>query len=256
VSRQFPGPLTESVNQLADNKLAKATPTTLAPAPDYITKGRQGLETIDKSDILIPRLALAQALSPQVTEGDPKFVPGMKPGDLFNSMTGENYGQRVEVQIIRKDKLRAMEFYSIDDGGGVKDPNVALSDDRLKWGNSGDKKADKPKATLFRDYVAVLLPSREMIALSFKSSGIKVAKALNGLIILRGQRPIYAGKFAITTGTELVPKPHKVYKVDNADWVSPEDFELGAQMWEAVKDMDVKVHEETVDEVDDFDNQF
>ena len=34
--------------------------------------------------------------------------------------------------------LRAMEFRSVDEGGGVIDPDVPLDDVRLKWGNSGD----------------------------------------------------------------------------------------------------------------------
>jgi len=202
--------------------------------PAHVPQGREGLEDITKEDVLIPRLALAQALSPQVTEGDPAFIEGLKVGSLFNSMTGEIYGKEVFVQIIRKDPPRAMEFYPQDDGGGVKDPNVPLNDPRLKWGEDGEK----PVATLFRDYIARLLPSGEMIALSFKSSGIKVAKALNGLLLLRG-RAIYAGRYKITTAVELKPKPHQVYKVSNADWCTEEQIAEGAMMYAAVKDLDV-----------------
>lgn len=216
----------------------------LAPAPSFMEKGdRRGLETITKEDMLVPRLALAQALSPEVTEGDPKHVPGMKPGDLFNSLTKQIYPQPVYVQILRKDSLRAMEFIPLSENanGGVRDPNVPMGDPRLKWGENGEK----PKATLFRDFLAVILPGeghprREMIALSFKSSGIKVAKALNGMIATRN-KPIFAGKYVITSGLELKPKPHKVYLIDNADWVSEEDYNIGAEGWEAMKDLDVTI---------------
>lgn len=232
-----------------ETAITKTQPQALAPAPDYIKKGRDGLEDIGKQDVLIPRLALAQALSPQVTVGDPNLIEGLKVGDMFNSMTGTIYGREVRVQILRKDRPRAMEFYPQDDGGGVKDPDVPLNDPRLKWGEDGEK----PQATLFRDYIAVLLPSREIIALSFKSSGIKVAKALNGLIVMRN-RPIYAGAYTITTGVELKPKPHQVYLVQNAGWVSEEDAKLGEVQYEAVKDLDTTA---TIDrsvgtDVDDF----
>lgn len=227
---------------MTENNTALTTPNapgTLAPRPTYIKQGgREGLETMSKDDLMIPRLALAQALSPQVTEGDPNRIEGLTPGDLFNSITGQKYGREVFVQIIRKDKLRAMEFYSIDDGGGVKDPNVPLDDDRLKWGNSGNKQADKPRATLFRDYLARLLPSGELIALSFKSSGIKVAKTLNGLIAMRDAN-IYEGRYRITTDTELQPKPHKVFRVENADWCSEAEVGEGRRMWAALKDFDM-----------------
>jgi hypothetical protein len=220
---------------MADDKLTTLTPdTALEPAPDYIPQDRRGLEDITKQDVLVPRLALAQALSPEVTQGDPNFVEGLKVGDLFNSMTKQIYGRQVFIQVLRKDKLRAMEFNPIDDGGGVADPDVPLDDERLKWGLNGEK----PRATLFRDYLARLLPSGELIALSFKSSGIKVAKSLNGKIAWRN-RPIFAGKYVITTGVELKPKPHQVFKIDNAGWVSREDMLIGENMYEAVKDMDM-----------------
>lgn len=220
-------------------ELVKAqTPGALEAAPAYLQDDqREGLETITRKDMSIPRLALAQALSPQVTEGDPNLIPGLKPGDLFNPVTKQNYGQSVEVQIVHKDRPRAMLYRSIDEGGGVIDPDVPLNSPLLKWGNSGDKKADKPKATLFFDYVAILLPQRELIALSFKSSGIKVAKALAGLIAFRN-KSMYAGKYKISTGTELKPKPHKVYLVENAGWVSEEDYILGKQMYETLKNLD------------------
>ena len=227
-----------------ETDLATKTPSALEVAPDYIESSREGLEDITKDDLLTPRLGLAQALSPQVTEGDPAFVEGMKAGDLFNSQTGQNYGREVIFQVLRKDKLRGMEFYGIDDGGGVKDPNVPLDDSRLKWGNSGDKKADKPKATLFRDYIVRIIPSGEMIALSFKSSGIRVAKELNNKMVLRVNKEgqptaIFAGLYRLTTDTKLLPKPHKIYVVENYGWASAEDMKVGKQMSISIKGLDM-----------------
>ena len=223
-------------NEKNDAIATKATSEiqTLAPAPDYIPKSRRGFEDTTQDDVTIPRLAIAQALSPQVTDGDPRRIEGLKPGDLFNSVTQQNYGKEVIVQVLRKMPLRAMEFRSIDDGGGVIDPNVPLNDARLKWGNSGDKKADKPRATLFRDYLAVILPQREMIALSFKSSGLKAAMDLWGLLTF-GNRDCFAIKLKITTGVKLDPKPHQIYKTQLAGWVSETDFKLGEEMYEAVQ---------------------
>lgn len=230
-------------------ELVKQTDDTLAPRPDYIQKGdKRGLEGITKKDMLVPRLALAQNGNPQVTEGDPKFVPGMKVGELFNSITNVNYGREVIVQVVRKDALRAMQFKRQEDGGGVLDPDVPLNDERMKWGPNGEK----PVATLFRDYLAVLIPSHELIALSFKSSGIATAKKLNGLIALRSA-PIFAGLYKISTEQKLVPKPHRVYNVVNAGWASPEDFKLGESMWESLKDLDTAIDRETDDEDISFD---
>jgi hypothetical protein len=246
---------------MADEKKTEeiATQTTqmasqvLGPAPNYIPKSRRGFEDTLQSDVLIPRLALTQAMSPQVTDGDPARIEGLKVGDLFNSMTGQNYGRQVIVQVLRKMPLRAMQFRSIEDGGGVIDPNVPLGDPRLKWGTTGDKKKDQPIATLFRDFLAVVLPQREIIALSFKSSGIQAAKSLWGQATM-SNRDCFAVTFKISTAVKLVPKPHQIYKIDLAGWASEADMRLGEEMYEAVQRIDAaKIHtEETPDDPDEF----
>lgn len=226
---------------MTDKKDALATqgPTALAgyeQAPDDYMKGdHRGIETITRGDILIPRLALAQAQSPEVIEGTPTYVPGIKVGDLFNSLTKTNYGKEVFVQVVKKEPLRAMQFRPVEDGGGVLDPNVPLGDDRLKWGEDGSK----PEATLFRDYIArIIWPTQsadeQLIALSFKSTGIKVAKELVGKIAMRNH-PMFVGLYRISTDISLKPQPHRIYKVDNAGKVSVADAKLGEEMFEALK---------------------
>jgi hypothetical protein len=225
--------------------------TALEAPPSYLPKSRRGFEDTVQTDLMIPRLALAQALSPQVTDGDPARIADLKVGDLFNSVTNQVYGREVIVQVLRKMPLRAMEFRSIDDGGGVADPNVPLDDPRLKWGTSGDKKADKPKATLFRDFLAVILPQREMIALSFKSSGINAAKTLWGLATM-GNRDCFAMKLRISTDVKLTPKPHQVYKIAQVGWVSEVDFKLGEEAFEAVRTISAEqIARDDFDDVDD-----
>lgn len=226
----------------------------LAPAPDYISKSRRGFEDTVQTDISIPRLALAQNGSPQVTEGDPARIEGLKVGDLFNSVTRQAYGKEVFIQVLRKMPLRAMEFRPIVDGGGVVDLDVPIGDPRLKWGTSGDKKKDRPIATLFRDFLAVVLPARELIALSFKSSGITAAKNLWGMATM-SNRDCFAVRLRITTATKLTPKPHQIYKVDLAGWVTEADFKLGEEMHEAVQAISATAihHDAGQDDPDEFD---
>lgn len=220
---------------MAEDKIATTDKhQALVPPPDYIKKSRRGFEDTVQTDLMIPRLALAQALSPQVTDGDPGRIDGLKVGDLFNTVTGQVYGREVFIQVLRKMPLRAVQFRSVDDGGGVIDPDVPLGDPRLRWGTSGDKKADKPTATLFRDFLAVILPQRELIALSFKSSGINAAKNLWGQATM-SNRDCFAVRFRITTSVKLVPKPHQIFKIEQAGWVEEPDFMLGEEMYEAVK---------------------
>lgn len=228
--------------------------TALEPAPDYLKKGNKGFEDTVASDLSIPRLALAQANSPEVTEGDPRKIEGLTPGMMFNSVTKQNYGKRIKGQLIRKMPLRAMHFRPLDEGGGIIDPNVPLNSDLLKWGTTGDKKKDRPVATLFRDFLFRIHHddgSRELIALSFKVSGIKAAKELWGLAMGRN-RDVHAGVYEITTGLKLDPKPHQIYKPANAGWASLEDARVGEELVEAMAN--IKAEQIAGDEdPDDFD---
>lgn len=242
----------------------KATPTVLATqstalagyeqAPDDFMKGdHRGMETITRSDMLLPRLALAQTQSPEVQEGTPTYVEGLKPGDLFNSITKKNYGREVYIQVLKKEKLRAVEFRPVEAGGGIIDPNVLLTDTRCAWGENGEK----PVATVFRDFmVRIILPvqpaEEQFIALSLKSTGIKVAKTLVGLIAMRNH-PMFVGLYKLTTDVELKPQPHKVYKVANAGKVSVADAKIGEEAFEALKGIDIGERIERADDPDGFD---
>lgn len=225
-------------------------------APDDFMRGdHRGMESISREDILLPRLALAQSQSPEVTEGTPTFVPGIKVGDLFNSITKVNYGKEVYVQILKKEPLRAMQFRPIESGGGILDPNVPIGDPRLAWGENGEK----PAATLFRDFIArIILPrqpdSEQIIALSFKSTGIRAAKELAAKISMRNH-PMFVGLYKITSDISLKPQPHRIYKVSNAGKVSVDDAKIGDEMFEALKHVNTseRIDRATLpDDPDDF----
>ena len=64
---------------------------TLAVVPDHL-KRFQGVEdaeaNVGRNDILIPRLAVAQAgMSPQLKKNHELFIPDLEEGDLFNTVT-------------------------------------------------------------------------------------------------------------------------------------------------------------------------
>lgn len=64
-------------------------------APDYIKDEQRGSENVGQEDIIIPRLEVIQALSPQVKPGDPKYNESARPGMLVNSVSGQLYGHEV-----------------------------------------------------------------------------------------------------------------------------------------------------------------
>lgn len=245
--------------------MAKKEPTELAPVapagalaarPNFIGTDAVGTEHIGKDDLQMPRLGLAQALSPQLNPDDPKFVPGLAQGDMFNNLTGRIIGRGpLELTVVRADRPRGIEFYPLDQGGGIKDFNVPLTDPRMQFGPNGEK----PIATKFYDYVVLLLgeqwtPEEALIALSLKGSGLKVARQLNTLITLR-HAPLYAGKYTLTTvkttnklGTFYIFQVRNSGTVDawtsNPGWVSSEVFAAAKVLHASIKDKELKIERE------------
>jgi hypothetical protein len=82
----------------------------------------------------------------------------------------------------------------MEQGGGVVDRDVPLTDPRLQFGANGEA----PKATKFYDYILMLNPEEgeELIAMSLAPSAIKAAKSLNGLVRMRGTA-IWSGIYTV-----------------------------------------------------------
>lgn len=216
------------------NALIKSEPAALAVLPDYIKTGdSRGHEGIEQGDLILPRLAVAQPTSPELQKGDPKYIAGLSAGDLFNTVTRESYGEGpVRVVIIRREKPRAIEFNPLDEGGGIRDLNVPLTDPRCHFGPNGER----PTATEFREYIAVLADSLEPIALSFKGTSLKTAKMLNTLLEMpyKGKVvPYFARVFAISAALKKNEKgAFYVFAVTQDGFASEQAYALAESTYE------------------------
>ena len=143
----------------------------------------------------MPRLVLAQAMSDQVNASHAEsHIEHLQVGDFFNSVSGEIYGRELTFCILVSYPPRAIEFAPMEQGGGVVDRDVPLTDPRLQFGANGEA----PKATKFYDYILMLNPEEgeELIAMSLARSAIKAAKSLNGLVRMRGTA-IWSGIYTV-----------------------------------------------------------
>jgi hypothetical protein len=234
---------------------APVGPTTIATKEsweDFVTserpeghdEGTLGNEGIGRGDILMPRIGLAQKMSPEIDATTPRYIEGLKFMDLYHSLSKKNYGQGpLRFVILRRDEPRWIEFNPIDEGGGIKDMDVRFGDPRTKFGEDGEK----PVATEFHDYIVLLLndfdptkPLDSIAALSLKSSGLKAAKHLNFLITLRGPKLLCKGVYALTSGHDKDKKSggvYATYKFENAGWLKKDSplEKLAVEMFEAWK---------------------
>ncbi len=223
-------------------------------APKYMKTGtRKGAEDIGREDLTMPRLALAQKLSPEVEPGNAKFVEGLSFGDAYNTLSGEVYGKDpIEVVIIRAEKPKYIEFNPIEDGGGIKDYNVQPGDPRTRFSEDGSK----PVATKFLEYVALIGPDFRMpIAISFKGSGLKGARLLNGLIKLRNL-DAFASRFRLTPAIESKGNNSwTVFNIALAGNVDEDTFAYASSVYDSISGQALEV-EKTADPVSEEDTPF
>jgi hypothetical protein len=234
-----------------NEEIVKAPGTLATVMPEYLQKyagDHRGTEDLKQEDLQLPRLALAQGLSPQLQEGDPLYIDSLKIGDIFNTVTGQVYGKGpLYFTVIRRDPMRAVEFFPRKDGGGIKDFNVSPTDARCQWTTGPNGERIKPLATQFYDYVIALLPSQEIAAFSLKNSGLKIGKQFNSLLKLRNA-PTFTGQYTLRSVTQKNSKgTWAVYQFQNAGWVEAAVAQWAEQQFEAIKNRTIAVEVDTDD---------
>jgi len=96
----------------------------LAVIPEHLRgTGGQGTESIRGSDVALPLIKLAQAISEELNA-----IDGLKPGDFFHTITEEILGPEIDLVIVYSD-IRAMLWRPRESGGGI----LARTDDLVKW---------------------------------------------------------------------------------------------------------------------------
>lgn len=249
----------------AITKAVSAPSAILTGAPEWLQKamaegeGVRGLEVMDSTDLILPRLVLAQALHPEVQK------EGLFPaGTLFDNLTKEvllaapKPGQpppTLEIIPVVLGKSR-IYFKPMKDGGGM----LCRADDAIlsRAGGAGRTKGDQPTRNcvecVFKDWteengqnekpkcsifygIIVLLPSRGMrpYVWSNKHTNVKGVKRFLSAAKQTGA-DFFAQKHALFTKLESNPQ----YSWFNFDfkpvgWVSQDEYKHGEQFYNSLK---------------------
>lgn len=226
--------------------------TGLMDVPDWLKdkKSARGTEAIEASDMTMPRLALCQSGTPQRKKANPKFIEGLQEGQFFNTLTGQIYGETVNFVPLFFYKSRIM-FKDLDDGGGI----LCMSHDGVHcplnnggaclhqdWGADGKQ----PDCTELYNFAVVLPATNEMVVLSLKSTGIKVAKDLNSMIRMR-RRDAFTGVYTLgSAAAKSGENDYFAHTLKNAGWIPPEMFPIYEALYNDVAPK-VKSGEMTMD---------
>ena len=186
---------------------------------DMFEDGAEGA-VFSADDLLIPRLQLAQKMSPELDENDAKYIDGIKAGNFFNSVSREIY---TEIDVIPcHSRTSYTEWVPRDQGGGligehdadspdVKSAETHVSDDgkRKDIMRSGNELVI---ADEFYSFIVKEDGDYEPVLISMKSSQRKVAKRWRTLISMNKARnpktnqlqsvPIYSTLWKLTSVIE------------------------------------------------------
>jgi len=152
----------------------------------------QGFENVGANDIALPFLKVLGQLSPQVTQGDSKFLPDARPGMIYNTVTNQLYDGQKGIQVVPcYYKLQYIEWrdrgsersnapvniYSSDSDIMSKTTRADDNKDRLENGNYVEETASHFVLLVDQD-----LP-QETALITMKSTQRKKSKKWNSMMM-------------------------------------------------------------------------
>ena len=202
--------------------------------PEWMQKGNQGSETVTSKDMVLPRVDVLQALSPQIKKSDPNYIDGAEQGQIFNTVTGEIYGGEVTfIPVIFRKEWTLWRLRSA--GGGFvgafpteADANAALSQTQ----NPPDFEVVES-----HQHFCMLLTDHgpEEAVFSMTKSKLKVSRALNTLAQIAGVDRFGKAYRMVAVEASGDKGDYWTFKVHPAGFVSKELYERGQNLCDMIK---------------------
>lgn len=186
--------------QLSDIAPAMERPSGLDP------NDLAGTEDIGVDEVRLPRLGIAQGLSPQMIPTEGNYIKGLSMFEMFNDVTSAIYGNGPLVVVPVRRSVTRIEF-DPNDRKVPLDREVPAGDPRTKWTKNAEGKGEPPRATEFVEFVCILLRrgfAPEPIVVSIKTTNKyqRNAAALWTTFIKLRNTAIYRGMYHITSKSE------------------------------------------------------
>lgn len=226
-----------------------------------------GFESTDVKSYAVPFVAILQALSPQVLEGEAEYIPGASPGMLCNTVTGELFSGKEGIRIIPcAYKRQYVEWKPRTSGGGFVAAHDIDEGEKLLKVTQRDEKGNSvlPTGNILADvrmhYVLLVKDNDiDMAIISMGSTQIKKSRRwmtqMNNIKLARqdGSKftaPMFANKFHLTTVPERNDKGNWFgWKIESLGFLT--DGEEG--LYEIAKGFRDKVVEGAVQPVQEID---
>lgn len=232
--------------------------TIVEDRPDYAGGGR-GSEEVSASDLTIPRVDVIQDLSPQIKPNKPEYLEGAEVGDLFNTVTGDIYGGEITFVPCYFRKEWVVWKNRAEGGGfcGAFDTREEAEAVAEQLGTETSSKNGQPmhEAIDTAQHFGLILREDEKIeevVLSLAKTKMRASRTMNTMARMRGGDS-FASAYRIYTVEDQNSQGQEFWniRVQALGWVSPDVYERGEHLYEAVsggvKDV---AREETAEDVE------
>lgn len=240
--------------------VAKAPESTLPAHLQNMGTGR-GNDNVTGADLIIPRLEVAQDLSPQIKKNKDEYIEGLEAGMLFNNVSSEIYGSTVRVipVFFRREFLL---FKDRKKGGGFRGAFDTM--DEAKTAHSQLDDADDVEIIDAAVHFCLIGPedgeALEQIAISMTKSKHKVSRQWNTMIRMAGEGDRFARGYLLSGVSDQNAAGEEFYNLkvavhrDNY-WASEQEYALAEEFYETMKSSKVSMsmadHGETTSSDDD-----
>lgn len=229
--------MTESKNLPATK--GSAGVATVEEVPEFLkAHAGEGNENVTRNDMVLPRIGIIQALSPQIKRNDPAYIPGAEQGDIFNTLTGDLYKGGV-LMVNTYFVAEVAVFKKRTAGGGFRGtfPNMAAA---LEFIKVHPESADLEAIEQGIHYVLILDEARKPIAeaaMVFQITKLKVSRKWNSLIELRPNTPRYGVVWKIGTVEETNSRNQSYFNftVAPSGFVDEATAAAAKKLYESVK---------------------
>ncbi len=229
---------TKSKNEVTTSNTQVAAIDAEVPAFLLARQNEQarGSENVGAEDLVIPRLELIQALSPCLIESESGYIDGSKPGQLFNNVTRELFGNEVQViPVFFKKEFIVWKARKL--GGGFV--GAFATADAAEAARQAQEKPDDHQVNDTANFFCLKVDAAgkmSEIVVSMAITKLKIARTWNSLIRLAGGDS-FSRIYTIGTALEKnkQDQPYFNFSVKTGPFVNADQFDRAEKLYEAVK---------------------
>lgn len=222
--------------------------------PAWLTKGdARGNEQVDSNDIILPRVGIIQAISPQLKKTDPKYIQGAEQGRLYNTLTNELYGDEgiLFVPVIFQKEWIA--FKDREKGGGFKGAWPFAEEVRARTEIEQMEDAADIELMESHSHIGFIVKpdgSLEQAIIACTKSAIKFSRKLNSLVTMSGVDRFAKAYTVHTSEVSSAKGDYYTYDAKPAGFVNQETYKEGETLYTFLKDKKVSTNHDVDTDVE------